>query len=99
MEDLILDSKTRTRNHLWIPVTDHVGRLLLPAEETHEPLPGSILMTEGEHGTAWQRHFSDGYWHSTVGGRRRTWDELIRRRNVVLVYDAPARVDWNDREV
>lgn len=76
-----------------IPVTDPQGRVLLQGEDTAEPLPGSIVMTDGYHGTAWQRLFSDGLWHSTLPGRQTvSWAQLCKRRNVVLVYDAEARV-------
>lgn len=56
-----------------------------------QPNPGSVVLTEGEHGTAWQRFFSDGRWHPTRGGGSRTWDQLLTKRNLVLVYDAPVR--------
>lgn len=56
-----------------------------------EPEPGSVVLTEGEHGTAWQRHFvGKRLWHSTTG-MTREWGQLIARRNVVLVYDAAPR--------
>lgn len=71
-----------------IPITDDRGRLLVP---TNQPLPGSVVLTDGEHGTAWQRHFFDGRWHPTRGGRSLTWAQLILRRNLVLVYDAAPR--------
>lgn len=74
-----------------IPLTDHKGTLLVPSEHLIEPLPGSILLTDGYWGTAWQRWFSDGRWHPTRGGGSRDWDDLIARRNVVLVYDAERR--------
>lgn len=32
-----------------------------------EPLHGSVVMTQSTTGTAFQRHFSDGLWHSTTG--------------------------------
>lgn len=58
-----------------------------------EPLPGSVVLARGLHGTAWQRHFADGLWypasHST--GRGRTWAQMLNRRNLVLVYSAPNR--------
>lgn len=76
---------------LWVPLTDSKGATLLHPEDMSEPLPGSILMTEGSHGTAWQRHFMDGQWHSTRGGASKSWDDLISKRNVVLVYDADHR--------
>lgn len=40
-----------------------------------EPPKGSIVLSDGPTGTAWQRHFSDGRWHSTTG-RVRTWSSL-----------------------
>lgn len=40
-----------------------------------EPPHGSVVMTESTSGTAWQRHFSDGLWHSTTG-RTSTWAKL-----------------------
>lgn len=72
------------------PITDTAGRLLIPADGT-QPKPGSVLLTDGIHGTAWQRFFSDGRWHPTRGGGSCSWEELLNRRNVVLVYDAPRR--------
>lgn len=74
-------------------LTNSWGKPLLEEDEYFEPLPGSILMTEGIHGTAWQRMFSDGKWYSTRGGTPRPWKWLIKKRNVVLVYDAPVRKD------
>lgn len=75
-----------------IPVTDTRGNLLLADSEGEEPLPGSVVLINGEYGTAWQRHFSDGLWHRTGGGRAKTWAEMLWHRNLVLVYDAPERV-------
>lgn len=62
-------------------------------ESDPEPHPGSVVLTEGPFGTAWQRHFSDGLWHSTRGGRSsgRTWEWLSGKRNLFLAYDAPLR--------
>lgn len=38
------------------------------AEYTYdEPLPGSLVTIWGPTGTAWQRFYSDGLWHSTTG--------------------------------
>lgn len=83
---------TTLTQHRLIPVTDTRGKFLLGMDEMPtEPEPDSILMTNGVHGTAWQRHASDGLWHSTLGGRPKPWLEIIKSRNVVLVYDAPAR--------
>lgn len=78
--------------NLWIPITDEKGNLLIDPLDCTEPEPGSILLTEGSHGTAWQRHFAGKrLWHSAGTGSARTWEELIKKRNVVLVYDAAPR--------
>ena len=53
-----------------------------------EPLPGSVVLTEGEFGTAWQRYFSDGKWHSVRGGGAKQWKYLLGKRNLTLAYDA-----------
>lgn len=82
---------TTTANSRLVNITDHRGTLLLPSDDLIEPLPGSILLTEGRWGTAWQRFFSDGRWHPVRGGGSATWETLITRRNVVLVYDADER--------
>lgn len=74
-------------------VTGRIGQPLLDADDMDEPERGSILMTGGAHGTAWQRHFRTGLWHSTRGGAPKTWEFLTRKRNVVLVYDADPRPD------
>jgi hypothetical protein len=74
-----------------IPLTDTRGKILLAGTALAEPLPGSVLLTNGEHGTAWQRFFSDGKWHPTRGGGSRTWEQMLTMRNAVLVYDAPVR--------
>lgn len=75
-----------------IPITDARGEVLLDADSLGEPLPSSIVMTEGLHGTAWQLFFSDGRWHPTRGGGSRSWAELLTKRNLYLIYDAEERV-------
>lgn len=40
-----------------------------------QPPEGSVVIAHGEEGTAWQRFYSDGLWHSTTG-KTLTWDEL-----------------------
>lgn len=75
-----------------IQVTDTYGTLLLDDPgDPGEPLPGSVVLTNGEYGTAWQRYFSDGLWHRVGGGRALFWADLLTKRNLVLVYDAPER--------
>jgi hypothetical protein len=74
-----------------IPVTNDQGVVVLDADDSYEPLPGSIIMTEGVHGTAWQRHFIDGLWHRCGSTQRKDWAYLLTKRNVVLVYDADER--------
>lgn len=80
-----------------IRLTDHVGRPDKTQCLDVEPLPGSIVLTEGEFGTAWQRFYSDGRWHPTRGGGSRTWKQLLRKRNLFLVYDAPVREERQPR--
>lgn len=55
-----------------------------------QPEPGSVLLTDGCFGVAWQRHFSDRRWHSSTGAVR-TYSSLMRHRNVLLVHDAGVR--------
>lgn len=74
-----------------IPLTDNRGEPLLPKNLMSEPLPGSVVLTDGAYGTAWQRFFSDGRWHPTRGGGSKAWEELVQRRNLVLVYEADER--------
>lgn len=69
-------------------MTDDTGRIV--CYDITEPPPASIVMTNGNYGNAWQRHGNDGLWHSTTGGKRR-WSQLLRMRNLVLVYEAPER--------
>lgn len=59
--------------------------------DANEPALGSVVLTEGSTGTAWQRLFKDGLWHSARGGRPKTWEQMLRMRNMTLVHDAPAR--------
>lgn len=88
------------------PITDDLGRIVAHefAEQTqdlsrpfdvvyvNEPLPGSIVLTSGLHGTAWQRHHDDGMWHpASRGGRSRPWHYLLQRRLLTLVYAAEER--------
>ncbi len=40
-----------------------------------EPGQGSVLLTDGPEGTAWQRFVSDGHWHS-VTGKVEDWETL-----------------------
>jgi hypothetical protein len=68
-------------------LTDTFGGALVDVDQ---PKPGSVLLVGGLHGVAWQRHFSDGRWHSTTGAAR-SWSSLMRQRNVVLVYNAERR--------
>jgi hypothetical protein len=77
-------------NTRTIQLTDAQGRLVVPEEDAYQPLPGSVVLTEGLHGTCWQRYFSDDLWHSTTG-RTGSWAWLLSQRNVVLVHDASER--------
>jgi hypothetical protein len=73
-----------------IPITDSIGKPVLHNAKV-EPHPASVILTQGEFGSAWQRFFSDGLWHPVRGGRPRTWEWLTTQRNLVLVYDAEER--------
>ena len=84
--------QNRAQSTAIIPITGTAGEVVAPMRfVTDEPHPGSVVLTEGEFGTAWQRFFSDGRWHPVRGGGSKTWDQLVARRNLVLVYDAPER--------
>lgn len=85
------------RTQPTIPLTDDRGRPMLGGLDGDQPEPSSIVMDQGTHGTAWQRHFSDGLWHSTRGGRPLPWSAMLVKRNLVLIYDADAREEANDR--
>lgn len=54
-----------------------------------EPAHGSVVMTDGPTGTAWQRHHHDGEWHSTAGITQ-PW-EYVEKRDPELLFEAPAR--------
>lgn len=75
-------------------VTDDRGRPMLDGDDAAEPLPGSVVLTDGEFGTAWQRYFADGMWHRVGGGsgRGKPWSFFLSKRNVVLAYDAHERI-------
>lgn len=77
--------------HAIIPITDDRGKTLVPWLPEEEPLPGSVVLRQGLHGTAFQKFFSDGLWHPTVGTHALTWTQLLTERNLVLVYDAEER--------
>lgn len=79
-----------------IQITDTRGAFPNHAYD-RQPEPGSVVLSGGEHGTAWQRYFSDGMWHRVGGGKARTWTELLAKRNLVLVYDAPVRDEGDQR--
>lgn len=82
---------SNTINDRLVPITDDRGRLLLAGRALPEPMPGSVVLSDGEYGTAWQRYFSDGLWYRVGGGAPRDWKNLLRKRNLVLIYDAPVR--------
>lgn len=84
-------TKHRAPDVNWLPLTDGIGVPLVDREDLlAEPNPGSIVMSGGEWGVAWQHHFKDRRWHSTSGASL-TWKQLIRHRNLVLIYDAYER--------
>lgn len=71
--------------HTFLTDTWGIPTAAFPVDE---PAPGSVALTDGPRGTAWQLH-SDGRWHSTSKGIIR-WEKLSKRRRLVLVYLAPA---------
>lgn len=74
-----------------IQFTDDQGSIVDPDIELEEPYPGSIVLTNSIHGTAYQRLFSDGLWHSAHSRVGFTWEDMLGERNLFLVYDAPRR--------
>lgn len=83
----------------FIVLTDERGRPAQHEDQMNEPEPGSVVLSSGEWGTAWQRYFSDGLWHSVgTEGRGKAWDEMLRLRNLVLVYEARERFDFPLRQ-
>lgn len=83
-------------NPTVIPLTSARGVQLLTCDIENEPNPGSVVLTQGEFGTAWQRWFTDGMWHRTGSAQRKDWAWMVRQRNLVLVYEADTRS--NSRE-
>lgn len=71
-------------------MTDDKGRPTLIEAAMEEPNIDSVVLTDGLHGTAWQR-LSDGLWYGVSKSQPTGWSTLRQRRNLVLVYDAPVR--------
>jgi hypothetical protein len=84
---------TMTASGRLITMTDHRGEIIVPVMDLREPEKGSVVLTDGRWGTAYQRHFADGLWYATTGAPGQTWEWLLTRRNLVLVYDAEVRPD------
>lgn len=55
----------------------------------NEPTKGSVVVLNGVTGTAYQRHHSDGLWHSTTG-QTAAWDDF-QELDPLVVYAAPER--------
>lgn len=73
-------------------ITDNLARHVWASTDQSEPEPGSVVLTGGQFGTAWQRQFHDGLWHSTRRkGGPKTWEWMLTRRNLALAYDAEPR--------
>ena len=70
--------------------------LLMPQDP--EPRHGSIVLVTSTTGTAAQRHYSDGLWHSTTGEIVNYANLFLRRdgrnRDVFLIWQAP---EWDDK--
>jgi hypothetical protein len=56
-----------------------------------EPTHGSVVLTSGPTGTAWQRHFKDGLWHSTTGHVFNWYDvnQFWSTPDIIVIYNAP----------
>lgn len=78
-------------------VTGTHGERLLPLPP--EPGVGSVVLTHGPSGAAWQKTGRDGLWRRMGGGRPKTWDEVTKYRNTWLVYIAPNRDEAERTEV
>lgn len=58
-------------------------------EVMEEPNYASVVMAHGTSGTAWQRFYVDGLWHST-SGRVKSWQELQNENPsipLILIHD------------
>ena len=73
----------------YLPMTDETGASVM-LEDEREPYVDSVVLTDGPHGHALQRH-TDGLWYPIRSGKGRTWAQVMANRNVVLVYDAEPR--------
>lgn len=51
-----------------------------------EPPPGSVILVNGETGTALQRFYSDGLWHraGSVGGTK--WEDIKTTQPILVVH-------------
>lgn len=67
-----------------LPITDDRSRLLIPG--LSEPETGSVVVTHGLHGTAWQL-YRDGRWRPTRGRGSKIWDQILGTDRVYLVFE------------
>ena len=74
-----------------VQITNTFGEVTLEDDELYEPPAGSVLLTKGLSGTAWQRHASDGLWHATTHDNPRAWAYFLRQRNVYLIHETGSR--------
>ena len=56
-----------------------------------EPPHGSVVLAHGREGTAFQRFYADGFWHSTTG-RTLTWEALNDESRTPIVIHDPSQV-------
>jgi hypothetical protein len=77
-----------------VRVTPDSPVLVHKTPEGVEPARGSVVMTNGLSGTAWQRFFSDGLWHS-VTGQVKPWRHLFANSisGVAVILDVPEDID------
>lgn len=81
-------------------ITNSRGRVINAEIAREEPYPGSVVMTHGEFGTAWQRSSRDGQWHPTFGTTGpKPWRWLLTRRHLILLHDAEARPNLTGKDI
>jgi hypothetical protein len=55
--------------------------------DTPVPPCGTVIMVNGLTGTAWQRHYNDGLFHSTTGKMPQTWNQIkaLKRDDTFII--------------
>lgn len=100
--DNTVEIQTRGRGPVTLSQQDAADLVEMLLPQTHEidrnapePAEGSVVLINGETGTAYQRLFSDGLWWPASNSkhrRGRTWDVVTRKNGsdpVILLHNAP----------